>query len=383
VRGPPITATPPRALMRELAELRVVPRGVLSLYLDLEPSLFPTQKQRQMEIKSLIDEAAVEFTRRDGLSHEEHRTRLEALERLRDRLSARELVKDGTRSVAAFVSPAADVFEVMDLGLPVPPTCVVSDSPYLRPLADEAGPRTWAVLLLDRRRARLLYGGERRLIEVTSFEDDVPSHQKQGGWSAERYQRHSDEHASDHIDRALGALFRFFEQTRFDALAIAGPERAFDEAVGGLHPYLKERFKGRIDIEVSFHSPGEVLATALPLFQRARDRAVDDLLATLSESPREKVAIGTDAVFEMLFERRVEVLITEDRYTLDGVRCPECFWIGSKGSICPNDGVATEERADVIDDCIDLAWQQAARVVRIADGTQEPPPGHIAALLRY
>ncbi len=356
--------------------------AVLSIYFDLDPSLFPTLRERDAELGSLLGQAENLFIGRD-LPHDERNARRAALEHVGETLRDRELLKDQARAVGIFAAPQADLFEVVPVGYPVAPLVVVDETAYLRPIANEAGPRTWAVLLVDRRRARLLYGAERRLVEVQSFEDNTPSHQKQGGWSAERYQRHSDEAASEHLDNAARALFEFFQRTRFDALAIAAPDPDYDEMVGKLHAYLQERLAGRVHIEIDFPSPQQVLDEAAPLFADARGRAIADLLHTVDEAPRDRVALGAPSVFEALFERRVDAVIVRADYEAPGVRCAECGWLGMDGSSCPHDGIALEHSPDVIDDAIDLALLQAARVVVTDPNGDAQPSEPIAALLRY
>jgi peptide chain release factor subunit 1 len=377
-----LTNRPTRRVIRQLAEVHADRNGVLSVYLDLDPSVFPTPRHREAEIESLVDQANDAFLERD-LPHQERNARTAVLERVREALQKDDIVKDQARAVGIFAAPAADVFEVVPVGHPVPPLVVVNETAYLRPLANEAGPRTWVVLLVDKRRTRLLYGGERRLIEIDAFEDNTPGHQKQGGWSAEHYQRHADQAASDHLDNAARAAFEFFERALFDALAIAAPDPVYDEMVGKLHPYLRERLAGRVRIEIDFPSPQQVLDEAAPLFAETRERAIAELLDTIEEAPRDRVAQGAPDVFGALFERRVDKLVVRGDYEAPGVRCPECGWLGLEGAKCPMDGRAVEQSGDVIDDAVDMALLQAARVIITDPDAEAQPSQPIVALLRY
>ena len=377
-----VTATPPRAVLRRLAEVHADDDGCLSLYVDLDPSVFPTVREQETEIESLLDQVHAAWLDKK-LPHDEKNARADTIGRIRERLFDRDFAQNKARSIVFFAAPSADVFEEVNVGQPVAPTFVVDATPYLRPLAGDPGPRTWAVLLLDKRRARLFYGGERRLIEVDSFEDNVPAHQKQGGWSAEKNQRHADEAAKEHIDAAVDKLFAFFEQTGFDALAIAAPEEAYTWVTDKLHPYLQERFRGRITIETDFPNAEQVLECASRLMAEARENAVADLLHRMDEAPRDRVAFGASPVFDALFQRRVDTLVLQDGFTSAGVRCPECGWLGFVGPKCPMDAVATNDVADVMDDAIDLAFLQDARVITIDRDAERQPEQPISALLRY
>ena len=372
----------PRAILRRLADVRAEHTGVLSVFMDLDPSVYPTAKQRRSEITGLLTEAADRFIDGDVDADERH-AREEAIDHVRDVLNDPDIASDGTRSVAVFAAPSEDVFEVLRLPYAIAPAVVVDDSPYLRPLADDAGPRTWVVLLVDRRKARILYGGPRRLIELGSYDDNVPAHQKQGGWSAPGYQRHADEAARDHIQHALGELFAFFERSRFDALAIAAPDPTYDEVVDALQSELRERLRGRVRIEVDFPSPGQVLDELQPLFDEARERAVGELLDRIEEASRDLVTTTPADTLAALNDRRVDTLVIEQEYSVGGVRCPKCSWLALEGERCGLDQAPTERRDDIVDDAVDVALMQAARVVTVPTDADRHPQMPICALLRY
>ena len=381
--SPEVATTPQRSALRKLAQVRAEPRGVLSVYADLDPTLFPTPKARHTEADALTNEAKNRFVEGADVGHDESNRRLETIERLSDVLNDPDIAKGGTHTLAVFAAPAADVFEVVRLPEPVAPTVLVDDTPFLRPIVNDVGPRRWVVALIDRRNARILYGGPERLIEVESFEDNVPSHQKQGGWSQARYQRHSDNAAQEHITNACRRLFEFYERVHFDALAVASPDASYNEIVEALHPYLREVFQGRVRIEVDFPKPAQVLDCAQPLFAQTRERATAELLDTLEEAARERVATGPSDVLQALSERRVDTLVIDGDFATAGVRCPSCGWIGLDRSTCPWDETKLEERPDVVDDAVDLALLQSARVVTVDDDAERHPPKPLSALLRF
>jgi hypothetical protein len=359
-------------------------KGVLSVYFDLDPSVFPTVKDRRTEIDVLVSEAEDAFVSDDlDLGHEERKERVAAVQQLRELLRDPEIARGGTRSIAAFAAPAEDVFEVVRLDEPVPPTVIVDDVPYLRPLADQAGPQTWAVLLCDRVQARVLYGGSRRLVEVASFSDPEVRHQKSGGWSQARYQRHSDDAARDHIDHTVQRLLEFFEGVRFDALAIAAPDPTYNEIVDALHPWVRQRLRGRVRIEIGFPTPAKILQAASPVFEAERERAVKEILEKIDDVSRDQVAVGAGAVLQALNERRVDTLVIEERLELEGVRCPKCSWTGLVGDRCPLDEKATVARTDIVSDAVELALLQSAHVVNVAHDAEHHATEPMTALLRF
>jgi peptide subunit release factor 1 (eRF1) len=377
------TSAPPRAVLRRLADVHSENAGVLSIYLDLDPSVFPTPSDRQVEIDSIVREAEEAYCTK-GLDHDEHRRRTEAIERVRETLNDPNLAKGGTRSVALFVAPDQDLLKLVELDAPTAPAVVVDDSPYLRPVADEAGPRTWGILLANKRHGRVLYGGPRRLAEVASFEENaVRSRPSYGGWSQASYERHHEDAAREQLDTTIEALHEFYKTVRFDALAIAAPDEMYNDVVERLPAELRDIVRGRVRVEIDFPSPGQVLDAARDVFEEARQQALDEILTHLEERSRDLVMTQTEDVLGGLHERRVMTLVVKERAEIEGVRCPQCSWLGLRGESCPYDGTPTDERPDLVDDAIDMALLQAARVVIIAEEAERQPPSDLSALLRF
>ena len=74
--------------LRELAALRPDGHKVLSVYLNLDPSEFPTQRDRKIEVESLLD-VVERALREDGLPHEQSDELRQDVERIRAWFDAR------------------------------------------------------------------------------------------------------------------------------------------------------------------------------------------------------------------------------------------------------------------------------------------------------
>src|SRR3954463_1488958 len=111
--------------LRELAALRPDGHKVLSLYLNLDPSEFPTPRQRSSELQSLLDTVEREL-REDSLTHEQRTELKQDIQRVRAYFE-REFDASGTRGVAVFTASAIDLFEVQRLGRPVRSEAVIDD----------------------------------------------------------------------------------------------------------------------------------------------------------------------------------------------------------------------------------------------------------------
>src|SRR5437764_2114544 len=96
--------------LRELARTRVGNgSGVLSLFLNLDPSEFATPPARETEIRSLIDAADRSVRDADDLSHEGRESLKQDIARAREYLSAADY--SGAHGLALFSSTAGDLFE--------------------------------------------------------------------------------------------------------------------------------------------------------------------------------------------------------------------------------------------------------------------------------
>src|SRR3954464_11280071 len=125
--------------LRRLGALRP-PVPVLSLYLDLDPSQFGTDRARSSAVTSLLHEAHKRVE--EAAADHEGKVSLRA-----DVERATEFFEDfepkGARGLAIFSASAAGVFESSP---PPPPTqtqVVVDDSPYVTPLVAAADTRDW------------------------------------------------------------------------------------------------------------------------------------------------------------------------------------------------------------------------------------------------
>lgn len=119
---------------------------VLSVYLDLDPSRFPTPAARDAELSALLSRAGA----RD----------LDA-RRVRDAVKTHPDLTHGAQSVAIFSCAEAGALEVLALPEPVEPLVVVDTVPWLEPLAAMITAEDWGVAVVSRRAARLFRGGRR------------------------------------------------------------------------------------------------------------------------------------------------------------------------------------------------------------------------------
>jgi peptide subunit release factor 1 (eRF1) len=339
--------------LRELARLRPEPHKVLSLYLNLDPSEFPTPRDRSVELESLLD-AAESALRQDGLDHAQKEELKRDLQQVRTYFS-QEFDASGTRGVVVFSASGAGLFEVFRLPRPVSSTVAIDDSPFIEPLTTLPGTDGYCVLLINRQVARILVGGSEQMREVASIVDDVHRWHDQGGWSQARYQRGIVKETRDHIKHAADELFERFKTGTVQRLIIGTPDELRGEIESHLHSYLRDRIAGWIDIDIR-SGPDNVAKEAASIIsddERNREREwLDRLQSELGRNAR--AVAGLEQTLEALTEKRVEAVLLQNGY-----------------------------HADDLEAALESALEQSAEVVVVRHHPDLEGLGSIAAVLRY
>jgi len=375
---PPVTT---KQRLRQLASLRPEGHKVLSVYLNLDPSEFPTQRDRKIEVESLLD-VAERALREDGLPHQQRDELRKDVERIRAWFD-REFDASGARGVAVFASSGADLFDVHRLSRPVRSEVTIDDSPFIEPLAGMPGDDGYGVALINRKVTRILAGGADRMREVISFADDVHPWHDQGGWSQSRFQRGIEKEVKDHLKHANVELFKLFRRGVVQRLIIGCPDEMRGEVEHTLHSYLRERIAGWLDIDVRAR-PDEVASEAAEIIERdERDRErhwLDRLQAGLARS--ERAVSGLADTLAALNEQRVEALLVADGFRAEGHVSPQADFLSAEPGSSPT-GEELQHRDDVVESAIERALEQDAEVVFVRHHPDMQAAGSIGAVLRY
>jgi peptide chain release factor subunit 1 len=376
-----------RERLRRLAATRPAQAKVLSLFLNLDPREFATAAARGTEVRSVIDRAARLVREDESLTHGERASLRADLERVQAELGNSGLDAKGAHGLAVFASSAAGLFEVLKLSEPVDHEPVIADSPFVEPLSAIGAPERWCVVLVNRRTARLLCGSGGDLDEIELIEDDLRRRHDQGGRSQANYQRSIDKDAATHVRRTAEVVFARLKAAPPVGILVGAPQELAGDFEAQLHPYLRERLAGRLDIDVENTSPEEVRRAALPRIEQAARAAQDAALERLAEAyggGPGHAASGLEAVLTAVHEQRVETLLVDAGFRAPGVVCPVCGWLGLPEALtCPADGTATTPRPDIVEAAVERTLTQAAHVHVLRDRPELASHGHIAAILRF
>jgi peptide subunit release factor 1 (eRF1) len=170
-------------------------------------------------------------------------------------------------------------------------------------------------------------------------------------------------------------------------ILVGAPQELAGEFEGHLHPYLRERLAGRLDIDVEHTSADDVRRAAAPSIEQAAQAREDEALARMAEAfgaATGRAASGLAEVLTAVHEQRVEILLVEAGFAAPGVLCPTCDWLGAEGAtVCPADGSATERVDDLVEAAVERSLTQAADVRVLRDRAELASHGRIAAVLRF
>ena len=363
--------------IRELAGIRGDEAPITSCYLDVDGRRLIRHQDLEHEVDAVLRDAR---QRANG-----HRSVHDDLQRIEAYVRGG-IDRKATRGLAIFACAASDLWEVIELPVPVRTQVVINHAPavgQLEALLREHEPI--GVLLADRQRARLLVFHQGLVVERTELIDELPRDwDTRGERERGTTDPHVDELAHQHLRRAAKAAFALHQASGFEHLAIGAPDAIAGELERLLHPYLRARLCGRVHLAVGA-TEGEVLHAAEAVeadVERTREAAVVGRLREAAITGRKGVA-GLATTLEALHSHRVERLVVSKGYAEEGWRCPASGALALVGPTNPINGRAMERVPDVVEDAIDEALTQGLPVTICVGNADLDVLGRIGALLRY
>lgn len=354
---------------------------VTSCYLDVDGRRYPRHVDYEVQLEHLLRQGR---ERSNGIGAEAARSVEADLERIAAWVRAG-FDRSRVRGLAFFCCSAEGFFEVVESPRPVRNEIVLDHTPHVRQLESLAHQyERFAVVLVDRQRARLFRFELGELTEHTEVFDAVPRRHDQGGWSASNIQRHTDELAHKHLKHAAEVVFDEVQRNSVDHLILGGPNQVVSEFEALLHTYLKERVAARVSVSVTA-SPEEVRQAALEVESEVERHQEAALVARLRDgvgSGNGGVA-GLEPTLRALVERRVDILLVSDGFEAPGWRCPSCRFMATFGRGCPVCGASMELVEDVVEQAVEEALANKCRVEIVRENADLDVLGRIGALLRF
>ncbi len=365
------------AAIRELAGIRGEAGPITSCYLDVDGRRLVRQQDVEQELDVLLRGAR---QRAEGeRSVQEDLSRIEQFVR-------KGIDRSETRGLAIFASSANDLWEVIELPVPVRSQVLINSAPavgQLESVVQEHEPI--GVLLADRQHARLFVFELGRIVEHSELLDELPRDYDARGQSERGTpEHHVEELAHQHLRNAAKAAFQVFQERPFQHLVIGAPEAVASELEAALHPYLRERLGGRIHVAVDASEAAvqEAAEAVEDELERRRDAAVVDKLREAAATGRRGVA-GLAGTLTALNEHRVERLVVSKGFAKEGWRCAGTGTLHAVGPKHPLTGATMNRVEDVVEDAVEAALASGVPVTICVANADLDVLGRIGALLRY
>lgn len=354
---------------------------VTSCYLDVDGRRYPRPRDYEARLDALVRDAR---RRAQGLDREQERWVNDDLKRIESWVRGG-FDRSGVRGLAFFVSAADDLFEVISLPHSVRNHLALNHSPHVRQLEamlDEY--ERFALVLVDRERARFFRFQLGVLTEQAEFLDKVPRGQDAGGLTAVSVQRHTGELVHKHLKHVADVVFEACQNNAVDRVALGGPPDIVAEFEEVLHPYVRGLLGPGVSVSVG-SSVGEIRRAAMEAeyeAEREGERRLVEKFRNALGSGNGGVA-GLEPTLAALAERRVQVLLVSDGYEAPGWRCLSCGHVAAKGRECPLCSASMELVEDVIEEAVEDALANRCRVEVVRGNADLDVLGRVGALLRF
>jgi peptide chain release factor subunit 1 len=365
------------AAIRELAGIRGEAAPITSCYLDVDGRRLIRHQDVEQELDVMVREAR---EKANG-----HRSVHDDLRRIQAYVRAG-FDRRATRGLAFFACSASDLWEVIELPMPVRSQLVINHAPavgQLESVVQEHEPI--GVLLADKQRARLFVFEGGVLVERSELLDELPRDlDTRGERERGTPDAHVQELAHQHLRNAARAAFQLWQSRGFHHLTIGAPDEIANELERALHPYLRERLCRRIKVGVGA-SAAEVLKAAEVVeaeVEREKEAEIVGRVREAAITARRGVA-GLAPTLEALHARRVERLVLSKGYSEEGWRCPATGALALVGPKNPVNDVRMVRVSDVVEDAIEEALSQGVPVTICVGNADLDVLGRIGALLRY
>lgn len=371
--------------LRRLAEVEAPDLPVLSVYLDMRPHATgqrPGERAGLVVLRGRLREIERTYWPRgddyDSFKADETKI-LEFLEQDFD---------TAAHGLALFACSGADVWEVVQAGVPFHDSVAVGDRPDLFQLArliDEH--ETAVVALVDTNTARIFVTRTGRLEEVETRDEDNASFQKRslGGWSEQRYQRHIDKHIADFAKQSAGTIEEVVNREDARRLVLAGDEVALTPLLDALPKSVEQKVGEilRIDMRSAPDELNDEVRQALASAEAQSGRSVADQLIAAVRSDGLGVT-GIEATRRMLEVGAVETLVLAE---LPGPAPEDQEYHDARDIGEHVEGLDEREPGlldlDTRNELVRLASTTSAEVEVIAGHEALEKSGGVGALLRY
>ena len=365
--------------IRELASIRGGGAPITSCYLDVDGRRVARYPDLEREVDLLLKDAKLKAEREPSVQDD--------LQRI-GRLVRGGIDRSRTRGLAIFACSDLDLWEVIELPVPVRSQLVINQVPavgQLESVLREHEPI--GVLLADRQRAQMYVFALGELVEhseqldVLRREESTRGQQDRGG----DHPHHLEARVQQHLRNAARVAFEVWQNYPFAHLVIGAPESLAPELITHLHPYLVKRLASqRAAVGVGANREKVLAAAQAAETQIERDReavVVGRLRDATASGGRGVVGLGP--VLDALAANRIDHLVVSRGYTAPGWRCDDCdshVLLGRKCKGCRGEMTEVE---DIVEEVVEKVLAHNGRVDICIGNADLDVMGRIGAFLRY
>lgn len=290
------------------------------------------------------------------------------------------------RSSICFSSAGAGLWETINTKYNLEDELVVQSEPYIRPLyMFQSSHRGYAIILVDKAKARIIESRHGEYIEHLNIKDIVPDNINVGGFQGteeRKVDRKMQQAVAKHYKTVAQKVFELTQELKFNWLIIGGRKEAIGEFEKYLHDHLISKIQGRVEIE-----PSAPINVVLKRVEETEEKACEEfekeLIEKLEESiPANQGVVGIDAAVKAVENNIAQTLLIKKNFIRKGVFCRRCNYIGLKPKfMCPICGEHLERTNDIVEQMLHIAHSQGVNVEYINNSLSDS--WDIAAVLRY
>jgi peptide subunit release factor 1 (eRF1) len=358
--------------LQELAERVGDSRSpILSLYLDVDPHHGSADEQR-LSLRRLLAQA---------VSQNAAAADVDRVGRFFDHEHNRQ-----GRSVACFSHQATGFWRAFTLLVCVENWAFVGTRPYIKPLTDVFDEyERFGVVTVDSEGARAF------VYRLGVLEDsagtlgaEVKRH-KQGGWAAQKLQRHEDEEAKHNLKDAAAWADDFLREHGVARVVLSGTDGNVALFRDLLPRPLQDKVIGQVSLDMNA-SPAEVWERSFEVAQQAKRRKELQLLEQTITAAHKGGAgvVGLADTLAAQQEGRAYHLFVARNFHKAGQQCQNCSAVVIESlPACPYCGHELVPTADVVNAAIQQAIGRGLKVSILEASPLLEQAGNVAALLRY
>ncbi len=357
--------------LHELAELVSEKADVLSLYLSLD------WRSRSFEEHKLALRALLVQAAEQGAASAD-------IERI-ERFFEHEFDRQG-RTVVCFSSQARKFWRGYSLLVPSQNAVFLGRRPYIKPLSD-----IWdnygrfGVVMVDREGARAFVYHLGALVDSAGVLGAEVRRHKQGGWAAQKLQRHEDQEARHNLKDAAEWAEEYLVQQKVSRVVLAGTEDNLAEFRALMSRSLLDKVIGQINLDMNT-APAEAWERGSEVAQGAQQAAEADLLEQVITQAHKggSASMGIVDTLAAVQQGRVHQLLVTRGLHVAGQQCTHCQAVLIQtAQVCPYCNGKLVASADVVNLVVQRAVDEGLRVSVLERDVRLNEVGGIAAVLRY